>query len=65
MPLQLGEVVEGIGFIQLASVDQAHKQVTYFGAVQRAIEQRIFAMQHGAFERAFTDVVVERGASIA
>ena len=31
-----------------------------FGAVQRAIEQRILAMQHGAFQRAFTDVVVQR-----
>jgi hypothetical protein len=61
VPLQLGEVVEGIGFIQLASVDQAHEEITHFGAVQRAIKQRILAMQHGAFERAFADVMPTPG----
>ena len=31
--LQFGEIVEGIGVIQFASMDQAHEQVTYLGAV--------------------------------
>ena len=60
VPLQLGEVVERIGVGQFAGVDQAHEQIADFGAVQRAIEQSILAMQHGAFERAFADVVVQR-----
>jgi hypothetical protein len=33
-------------------MDQAHEQVSHFRAVQRAIEQRVLAMQHCAFERA-------------
>jgi len=57
--LQLAEVVEGIGARQFASVDQAHEQVAYLRAVQRAIEQRILAMQHGAFERALAEVIVQ------
>ena len=60
MPLQLGEVVERIGAREFAGVDQAHEQIAGFGAVQRAIEQSILAMQHRAFERAFADIVVQR-----
>jgi hypothetical protein len=43
VPEQLGQVVEGIGGVQLARVDQAHEQVPDPGTVQRLIEQRIFA----------------------
>ena len=57
--LQLAEIVESIGASQFAGVDQAHEQVAYLRTVQRAIEQGVFAMQHGALERAFTDVVVQ------
>ena len=60
VPLQLGEVVEGIGIREFAGMDQAHEQIADFGAVQRAIEQSILAMQYGAFERAFADIVVQR-----
>jgi hypothetical protein len=49
VPLQLGEVVEGIGTGEFAGVDQAHEQIAYLGAVQRAIEQSIFTMQYRAF----------------
>ena len=63
--LQLAEVIEWIGAAQLASVDQAHEQVAYFGAVQRAIEQSVLTMQYRTLEGAFADVVVERRARIA
>jgi hypothetical protein len=59
--LQLTEVVEGIGARQFAGMDQAHKQVAYLRAVQRAIEQRILAMQHSAFERALAKVMPTPG----
>jgi hypothetical protein len=57
--LQLAEVVEGIDARQFARVDQAHKKVAYLRAMQRAIEQRVLAMQHGAFERALAKVIGE------
>ena len=64
MPLQLGEVVEGIGAGEFAGVDQAHEQVPDLGALQRAIEQRIFAMQDGRLQRPFADVVVQGRAGL-
>ena len=30
------------------------------GAVQRAIKQRVLAMQHGTFQRAFANIVIQR-----
>jgi hypothetical protein len=33
VPLQLGEIVEGIGSVQLAGVNQAHEQSAARGAV--------------------------------
>jgi hypothetical protein len=33
VPLQLGQVVERVGVVQLAGVDQAHEQVADAGAV--------------------------------
>ena len=38
VPLQLSEVVEGIGVGEFAGVDQAHEQIPGFGAVQRTIK---------------------------
>ena len=40
-------------------MDQAHEQIADLGAVQRAIEESIFAMQYRAFEGAFADIVVQ------
>ena len=61
MPEQLRQVIEWVGLVQFAGVDQAHEQIPGFGAVQGAIEQSILAVQHGAFERAFTDVMPPPG----
>ncbi len=57
MPLQLGEVVEGIGSIQLAGVDQAHEQVTGLGAVQRFVEERILAVQNRFLQGTLDDIM--------
>jgi hypothetical protein len=43
--LQLGEVLEGIGMVQFAGIDQAHEQVTHFSAVLGLIEQTILAVK--------------------
>jgi hypothetical protein len=44
VPLQFREVVERVGAIELTGVDQAHEEVAHFGAVERAVKQRVFAV---------------------
>lgn len=39
--LHLGEIVEGIGAVQFAGVDQTHKQVAHSSTVLGLIEQAI------------------------
>ena len=63
--LQLGEVVEGIGVVQFASMNEAHVEVAHLGAVLGLIEQTILAMQNGLLQGPLTNVVVERGARFA
>ena len=65
VPLQLGHILERVHASQLTGMDQTHEEVARFGAVQGLVEQRIFAMEHGALQRLFADVVVERRASLA
>src|SRR5271157_4307710 len=43
--LHLGQIVERIGVIQLAGVDQAHEQIAHPGTIQHPIEQRVFPVQ--------------------
>ncbi len=59
LPLQLGEVVKGISSVQLAGMDQAHEQVTDFGAVQSLIEERVFAVQDRFLESSFDDIIFD------
>jgi hypothetical protein len=47
VPLQLGEIVEGIRAIQFAGMDQANEQIADLGTVQGFIKQRVFSMQDG------------------
>ena len=49
MFLQFGEIVKGIGLIQLAGVDQAHEQVADPGSVFGLVEVGVFAVQNGLF----------------
>ena len=44
VPLQLVQIVERIGAIQLAGVDQAHEQIADTGSISSLIKQRILAM---------------------
>ena len=44
MVLQLGEVMEGIGLVQFASMDQAHVEIAHMGSVLGLIKQTVFAM---------------------
>ncbi len=60
MPLQLGQVVERIGVIQLAGVDQAHEQIADAGSVLGLVEQRILAVQNRFLQGPLADVVVQR-----
>ena len=57
VPLQLGQIVEWIGAIQLARVDQTHEQVTDPGAVQRLIEECVLAVQNGFLQGTLDDVM--------
>ena len=61
--LQLGEIVERVGSIQFAGMDQTHEQIAYPGAVQRLIEERVLAMQD-RFLQGTLDVVVDRCAGL-
>jgi len=45
--LQLGEVVEGIGLIQFAGVDQTHEQIAYLSTVLGLIKQTVPPMENG------------------
>ena len=47
MPLQFGQIIEGVGAVQLAGMDQAHVQVAHLSSVQRLIKQRVLAIQDG------------------
>ena len=46
MPLQLGQIIERIGSVQLAGVDQTHEQIADSGAVHRLVEERVLAVQN-------------------
>jgi len=50
MFLQRGQVVEGIGAVQLTRMNQAHEEVADLRAVLCLVEQRIFSMQDGLLQ---------------
>ena len=43
MALQFGEVVEWVGSVELAGMNNAHIKIAHAGAVQGLVEQRVFA----------------------
>lgn len=61
MPLQDGEVIEGIGPAEFAGVNQAHEQVAHAGAAEGLIEKGVLAVKDRPFQRPFADIIVERG----
>src|SRR5271166_1008269 len=60
MPLQLGEVVEGVDAAQFASVNQAHEQVADTSPILGLVEQRVLAVQNRFLQGSFANVVVQR-----
>jgi hypothetical protein len=60
VPLQLGQIVEGVDTIQLAGVYQTHEQIADSGAVQRLIKECILAVQNRFFQGTLDDVVIDR-----
>ena len=61
VPLQFGEVVEGVGAAQFTGVDQAHEKVADLGAVKRAVKQCVLAVEHSAFEHLFAEIMPTSG----
>ena len=59
MSLQLGEIVERIGSVQFASVDQTHEQIADSGAVQRLVEEGVPAVQDRFLQSTLDDVIVD------
>jgi len=61
VPQQLGQIIERIGSVQLASVDQTHEQIADSGAVQRLIEECVLAVQNGFLQSTLDDVMPRPG----
>ncbi len=61
VPLQLGQIIERIGSVQLAGVDQTHEQVAHSGAVQRLIEECVLAVQDGFLQGTLDNVMPPPG----
>ncbi len=58
--LQFGQVLERIGVVQFAGVDQAHEPIAYRGAVLGLIKERVLAMQNAFFQGPLHEVRVLR-----
>ena len=50
---------------KFAGVDQTHEQIPCLSPIERAVKQRILAMQHGPLQCPFAEVIVERRAHFA
>jgi len=59
VPQQFGEIVERIGAVELARMNQAHEQITDSGAVQCLIEECVLAVQDGFLQGALDDIVID------
>ncbi len=59
--LQFGEVMEGIGLVQFASMDQAHVEIAHVGTVLGFIN-RLFLRCKMAFFKARSQILLSRGA---
>ena len=65
MTLQLGQIVEGVGPIQFAGVDQAQIQVPRRRTVAGLEEQGILAVQDRLFQGPLAEIIVQRRAGHA
>ena len=60
----LRQIIERIGSVQLASVDQTHEQIADSGAVQHLVEECVFTIQNRLFQGALDDVIIDRCARL-
>ena len=65
MALELGQIIEGIGPIEFAGVNQAHENVADVGAVVGLVKQGIPPVSDGLFQRPLADVIVQRRSGYA
>jgi len=65
VPLQLGEVDEGVDAAELGGVDDTHQHVTNPRTVLGQIKQTVFPMKNRLFQSSFADVVINRCAGLA
>jgi hypothetical protein len=61
MPEQLRQVIERVGLVQFAGMDQAHEQIAHPRPVRRLIEERVLAVQNRLLQSAFGDVMPPPG----
>jgi hypothetical protein len=55
VPLQLGKIVERVGAVQLAGLDQAHVEFVHLYSVQRFIEQGVLSMEDRSLQRSLAE----------
>ena len=61
MALQLDEIIEWIDAVQLASVNQAHEQISHPRSIPGLVKQRVFAMQNGFLQRTLDQIMPTAG----
>ena len=59
--LKRAQIEEGIDPIELAGMNEAHKEIPDVGAMFGLEEVGILSMQDGLFEGLFTEIVIQRG----
>ncbi len=59
--LQRGQVIERIGAHEPTGMDQAHERVADVGALCGLVEERIFAVKNGLFQRPLAHVMLTVG----
>jgi len=63
--LQFGEILEGLGLVQFAGMDQTHEQVSHAGPIVGLVEVGVLAMQDCFLEGLFAYVVVQGGSWVS
>jgi len=61
VPQQFGHIVERIGAVELARMNQAHEQITDPGTVQRLMEQCVLAIQDSFLQGTLDDIMPRPG----
>lgn len=57
MALKGAEVIEGVGPVESASMDEAHEEITHARSVFGFVTEGVFSMENRHLERSFADVV--------